>query len=129
MKIAVATEDWTSISAHFGRSAGFIIFDIDNGIAKRQEQRENIFTAHSQGKCGHGHESGEHHSHEAITNALKDCQAVICHGMGQRAFVDLEAKGIKAIIVAEDLTAEAAAQKYAKGGLDAVGGSPCCGHH
>jgi predicted Fe-Mo cluster-binding NifX family protein len=37
MKIAVATEDGTSISAHFGRSAGFIIFDIDNGVANKLE--------------------------------------------------------------------------------------------
>jgi predicted Fe-Mo cluster-binding NifX family protein len=129
MKIAVATEDGISISAHFGRSAGFIIFDIDKGMANKLEQRDNIFTAHSQGRCGHGHETGEHHSHDAIADALKDCQAVICHGMGQRAFVDMQAKGIKAVIVSEDLTAEAAAQKYAKGDLDAVGGSPCCGHH
>ena len=129
MRIAVATDDGASISMHFGRSAGFIIFDIDDGIAKRLEQRENISTPHAQGMCGHGHETGGHHSHEAIADALKDCQAVICHGMGQRAFVDLEAKGIKAIIVSEDLTADAAAGQYAQGGLDASGGSPCCGHH
>jgi predicted Fe-Mo cluster-binding NifX family protein len=129
MKIAVATEDGTSISAHFGRSAGFIIFDINNGVANKLEQRENIFTAHSQGMCGHGHGTGEHHSHEAIADALKDCQAVICHGMGQRAFIDMQAKGIKAVIVSEDLSAEAAAQQYAQGRLDMTGGSPCCGHH
>ena len=129
MKIAVATENGTSISEHFGRSAGFIIFDISDGKANRLELRENIFTAHSQGRCGHGHEADGHHSHEAIADALKDCQAVICHGMGQRAFVDLESKGIKAVIISEGLDADLAAQKYAQGGLSAAGGSPCCGHH
>jgi hypothetical protein len=41
----------------------------------------------------------------------------------------MQAKGIKAVIVSEDLSAEAAAQQYAQGRLDMTGGSPCCGHH
>ena len=46
MKIAVATEDGNSISAHFGRSPYFAIYDIDDGEIINREMRENTFTGH-----------------------------------------------------------------------------------
>jgi hypothetical protein len=63
MKIAVATTDGSLLSPHFGRSAGFIIFDIaDNAITSR-ELRPNRHTPHAQGQC-EGHHDNGHHGHD-----------------------------------------------------------------
>ena len=39
MRIAVPTNDGTSISEHFGRSAAFLIFETENGKIKSRSQR------------------------------------------------------------------------------------------
>ena len=49
----------------FGRCAGFIIFDIDNGIPRKVDYLLNTFGHHSHGECDHQHEGG-HHGHDAL---------------------------------------------------------------
>ena len=39
MRIAIPTNDGASISEHFGRSAAFLIFEIENGQIKRRDSR------------------------------------------------------------------------------------------
>ena len=127
MKIAVASADGTSISRHFGQSACFIVFDVENGEVKRREVRDNIYTAHAQGDCD-GREHHDHHSHSAVVEALQDCEALLCLGMGWRAAEDLAAKGIKACILPQECAPEAAVLLYAKGGLQS-GGERFCRCH
>ena len=134
MRIAVASDDGVSIAGHFGRCAGFLVYDVDNGDVKKLDYRLNAFGHHHQGQDGHhghGHDhvhSEEHHSHSGFVNALSDCQAVICRGMGRRAVVDLAANGITPAITSEDVTAQEAAALYAKGSLNASSDSSCCSH-
>jgi predicted Fe-Mo cluster-binding NifX family protein len=135
MRIAVASDDGVSISGHFGRCAGFVIFEIADQKAIRVEQRQNSGGHHgSQGDCTHpGHEH-EHdrghanHGHESFLMALQDCQAIICRGMGRRAIADLTARGIRPAIVTEDMPAHEAAEQYARGSLNASNDSTCCSH-
>jgi predicted Fe-Mo cluster-binding NifX family protein len=121
MKIGVASYNGKIISKHFGRSRYFVIFDIEDGKVIGRENRENTFTAHARGECHDGqHEQGAghgHHSHAGIVNALYDCEAVLCYGMGWRAAEDLKAAGIKACILTEDCTMEQAVQAYIDGKL------------
>ncbi len=49
MKIAIASNDGKRISAHFGRSKGFVIFEIENGEIKNREYIPNTFTGHARG--------------------------------------------------------------------------------
>jgi predicted Fe-Mo cluster-binding NifX family protein len=131
MRIAVASDDGVSIAGHFGRCAGFLVFDVKDQIAEKIDYRVNSFGHHQQGQPehSHNHEHGEaHHSHDGFTSALADCQAVICRGMGRRAVMDLTAKGIQPAIVAEEISAQRAVELYAKGNLNASTDSSCCSH-
>jgi len=129
MRIAVASDDGTTIAQHFGRCQGFIIFDAADGKVSKIEQRANSNShVHEQDDCEHhGHEEG-HHSHESFLSALHDCQAVICRGMGRRAVIDLSSKGIKPAIITLDISALDAATLYAKGDLKSTTDSQCCSH-
>ncbi len=125
MKIGIATYNGKMISKHFGRSKFFVIFDIEDGKVVNKEIRENTFTAHARGEHGesghehrhqHQHRPGMgHHSHTGIVNALKDCDAVLCYGMGWRAAEDLKANGIKACILTDECTMDEAVQAYIEG--------------
>jgi predicted Fe-Mo cluster-binding NifX family protein len=127
MKIAVASDDGVSISAHFGRCAGFVIFAAEGADIVKCDYRTNTFGHHQE--LDKGHEHGEsHHSHEGFLSALNDCQVVICHGMGRRAVADLKANGIQVAITAEALDATSAAKLFAQGRLAATDESSCCSH-
>jgi predicted Fe-Mo cluster-binding NifX family protein len=129
MRIAVASDDGITIAQHFGRSEGFIIFDIIDNHANKIEQRGNTQShEHAQGDCDHHSHDESHHSHESFLSALHDCQAVICRGMGRRAVMDLSAKGIKPVITTQDIPALEAVALFAQGKLDASGNSQCCSH-
>lgn len=132
MKIAVASIDGVNISPHFGRSSCFIVYENEDGTIKSREVRDNTYTAHAKGECtgeehhGHDHEHEGHHSHGAIINALHDCDAVLCFGMGRRAAEDLQANGIMPFIVTEDIPADDAVKAYLEGKLKPGQGFCCC---
>lgn len=132
MRIAVATDDGITIAGHFGRCAGFEIFEVNGNEANKVESRPNSNSHHhGQGDChqhGHHEHHGAVHSHESFLNALHDCQAVICRGMGRRAVSDLSARGIKPVITAQDVKVAEAARLYALGQLDWSSDSQCCSH-
>ncbi len=99
MKIAVASDDGVTISAHFGRTRGFVIAEIEGDKIVNKEYRENTFTGHARGLNVTGHDFNDRHG--PILEALKDCKVVISHGMGRRIYEDLRAAGISAFIVQE----------------------------
>lgn len=107
MNIAVPSNDGINVSAHFGRSKGFLIFETENQEIIKSAYRLNDVTAHATGlHHAHGHDhnhgAGEHsHSHTGILDLLEDCEAVIAGGMGNRLYVDLQAAGKKATITRE----------------------------
>ena len=130
MRIAVASDDGIAIAGHFGRCAGFEIFEVSGNMAAKIERRPNTNShhQHGQGKCEH-HDHGEsNHSHESFLAALYDCQAVICRGIGRRAVVDLAARGIKPIITSQMVTAKEAVELYTRDQLIHTDDSQCCSH-
>ncbi len=134
MKVAVASSDGINISDHFGRSACFIIFDIENGKISNREVRDNRYTPHAKGECTgdegeHEHHHHGTHSHSAIVQALHDCEAVLCYGMGMRAARDLEQAGVKAFIIETRLTPEAAVGAFLEGRLQQGVGFCKCHEH
>ena len=126
MKVAVASDNAVGIAEHFGRSRCFIIFDLQDGVIKGTEIRDNNHTAFARGECaGEGHEPHAHgHDHAGIVGLLKDCEAILCHGMGWRAAEELKANGIRPLMVAAPLSAEQAVRAYASGTLE-VSGEHC----
>uniref|UniRef100_A0A7C6AA74 Iron-molybdenum cofactor biosynthesis protein n=1 Tax=candidate division WOR-3 bacterium TaxID=2052148 RepID=A0A7C6AA74_UNCW3 len=98
MKIAIASDDEKVVASHFGRTKGFVIFEVEGKAIKNQEYRPNTFTGQARGLEGAGHELDRH---TPILNALKDCQVVITHGMGRRIYDDLKRIGIEVFITDE----------------------------
>jgi predicted Fe-Mo cluster-binding NifX family protein len=130
MKIAVASADGVSLSSHFGRSRCFIVFTVENGKITGQEVRDNTHTAHAQGQCRDGadHRHDQPHSHAAVVEALRDCQALLCGGMGWRAAEDLNANGIRPVVVGDTrLSPEQAVRALLDGSLGQPG--PFCRCH
>jgi predicted Fe-Mo cluster-binding NifX family protein len=126
MKLAVASEDGVLISHHFGRSRCFLIFEIEDKQIIGRSVRDNSFTAHARGQCQDGQPREHHHGHGAIVEALGDCDAVLCHGMGWRAAEDLKQNGIQAFVIQGDLSPEQAVVEYLAGNLGLAGGFCRC---
>ncbi|MGA3166905.1 MAG: NifB/NifX family molybdenum-iron cluster-binding protein [Terriglobia bacterium] len=117
MRIAVPTNDGASISEHFGRSAAFLIFEIENGQIKSHELKSNgAKHSHAQGACDHHSAESKPHNHAGILAALEGCEVVICAGMGQRAAEALRASGTQ-IVVTEPASAEETVAAYLDGRL------------
>lgn len=103
MRIAVPTNDMITISAHFGRSKGFVIIDVKNNNIVNKSYTVNTFTAHAKNQ-NKPHEHGEKHahSHTGIFSALGTANIVIAKGMGQRLFNDFYDKDMKVYLTKEN---------------------------
>ena len=130
MRIAIPTNDGTTISEHFGRSAAFAVFEIENGQVKARELRTNAGQhLHEEGGCGHRAEGHGPHSHAGILSALAGCETVICGGMGPRAAEALKSAGVTPVITAVPGSIEGAIAAYVKGELAAGPDEYCrCRH-
>jgi predicted Fe-Mo cluster-binding NifX family protein len=128
MKIAVASEEGVSISHHFGRSRCFMVFEVEDKQVVGRSLRDNTFTTHARGECQEGVEHNYHHGHGAIVEALKDCQAVLCYGMGWSAAEELKQNGVPAFIVSGEMSPEEAVSKYLAGDLGAAESFCRCQH-
>ena len=123
MKIAIPSNDQTTIARHFGRTAGFMIFDIDKDKVLSKEYKANTFTGHAKGQY---HEKEHNHSHHGIFNALADCKIVIAGGMGRRLYIDFEKKGMDVFVTSEN-DIEKALELFIKNDLD-NNSDNCCNH-
>ena len=102
-KIAFATDDGTTISAHFGRANFYEVVDVQNGKVIGREKREK--SSHHHQHNHHVHTNGEdHQSHEErhlqMTQSIQDCDYVVARGMGYGMYNHLNALGKMAIITA-----------------------------
>ena len=127
MKIAIPTNDGINISAHFGRCREFLIFEAQNGQVKLIETRINS-------GC-HGHGSGssdggaQDHSHSGFVDVLRDCETVLCGGIGAGAVEALNAGGIPVVLVEAAGSAEQIFTAFQSGALRPASGGMCqCQH-
>jgi len=114
-KIAIATEDGTHVSAHFGRAPFFQVITIENGQIIAREQRAKD---HHQGGHHHDHHDQSGHDTHAsgMVGVVHDCAVIIAGGMGNPAYASIQAAGLTPILT--DLRdIEQAAQAYAAGTL------------
>ena len=124
MKIAFITDDGEQISRHFGRAPYYLVIEVEDGKVIGREMRE---------KLGHRHfaAEGEHHEHEhhdghsgeeahgkhvSMAEAISDCEALICGGMGMGAYQSMERLGIKPVVT-EKSDIEETLQAYLDGSL------------
>jgi predicted Fe-Mo cluster-binding NifX family protein len=80
---------------------------MDGAKITDKEYRENI-----------GKSTGQCHTcnHTAMIDNIKDCQAVISHGMGMGIYQDLEKNKINAVVT-DETNVEEAIKQYTKGTL------------
>jgi predicted Fe-Mo cluster-binding NifX family protein len=131
VKIAVPSNDGVSISEHFGRSAGFLVFETQDGqILSRQMRQNGMQHSHAQSDCaGHAETGHGAHSHAGILSSIEGCEVVICAGMGWRAAEALKEAGVKEVIVTAPGPMEERVQAYLKGELISTGQTFCrCSH-
>ena len=139
MKVALASEDGRTISAHFGHCACFIIITVEDGKVAATEIRsvsgDGAGAQHRHGQeHHHGHGHGACHCHGAQGHAgrmpvLEGCDAVVSLGMGPRAAEHLKALGIRPVVLAESMEPAKAALLVAEGGFEEQeAGAKCCCH-
>lgn len=124
MKIAVITDDFKTISAHFGRARNYLVFTVENGKIAGQEKRAKAH--HGQFAVGpeeHHHHGGEHgpdpaadNRHGLMAEPLADCQVLLARGMGNGAYNALRARGITPILT-DIADIQSAVQAYLDGTL------------
>ncbi len=122
MKIAAITEDGTTISHHFGRAPYYLVVIVENGQIVNRELREklghNQFARETHGEEHHGPQHGmdpaSHDKHLRMAEAIADCEAVLCRGMGRGAYESMKARGIRPIVTDIALIDEAV-MAYAEG--------------
>ncbi len=130
MRIAVPTDDGVSIAAHFGRSASFLIFNVEGGEIQGLALRPNSGRhSHVPGECQAGERPDVGHDHGRIVDLLTGCEVIICAGMGSRAAEALKSNGVKEILMTEAGPVEDAINAYLAGTLQPrVAGLCHCSH-
>ncbi len=105
MKIGFVSDDGETISGHFGKARGFVVYELYGEEARGREYRIN--RGGNDGRCGTCR-------HDRIIDTVKDCQMVVAGGMGRRILEDLAENGIQAILTDETVIKEAL-DKFVKG--------------
>lgn len=106
MKIAVITDDGKAISKHFGRAPYYMVVTVDDGQIVGRDLREKLGHAHFSNQpheeehSGHRHgmDAASHGKHLQMSEAIADCEVLICGGMGMGAYQSMTARGIKPVV-------------------------------
>jgi predicted Fe-Mo cluster-binding NifX family protein len=107
MKIAAITEDGQTISQHFGRAPHYMVVTVEQGRIVSRELRDKLGHAHFQGEP-HDHEAGgdgrhgfgpeADNRHGRMAEAISDCSALLCRGMGQGAYQSMQQRNIRPVV-------------------------------
>lgn len=105
MKIAIATDDGKTVSAHFGRTSHYLVVTIEQGKIVDREMREKFSHTHVANQP-HAHEPGQAHGfdpasqsrHSLMAESIRDCEAMLCRGMGTGAYESLRSLNIRPIL-------------------------------
>ena len=123
MKIAAITDDGQTISQHFGRAAHYLVATVENGQIVNRELRDKLGHAHfanaphvEQAGQPHGMDAASHNKHLQMAEAIADCGALLCRGMGMGAYESMKVRGIRPVVTDIALIDEAVLA-YARGEL------------
>jgi predicted Fe-Mo cluster-binding NifX family protein len=107
MKIAAITDDGRTISQHFGRAAQYSVLTVEDGRIVKRELRDKLSHAHLKHE-GHGRfeDDGSPHGfgpvaddrHGRMAEAIADCEAVLCRGMGRGAYENMQTRHIRPVV-------------------------------
>lgn len=124
MNIAAITDDGKTISQHFGRAPYYLVMTVENGQIIRRELRNKLGHAHfanqphgpDQPNQPHGMDGASHNKHIQMSEAIADCEALLCGGMGMGAYESMRALGIRPVVT--DIAAiDEAVMAYIEGNI------------
>jgi predicted Fe-Mo cluster-binding NifX family protein len=124
MKIAAITDDGTTISQHFGRAPHYLVATVENGQIIQRELRDKLGHVHfanqphAEGQPGqpHGMDAASHNKHMQMAEAIADCEALLCRGMGMGAYESMKSLGIRPVVT--DITIiDEAVKAYIQGNI------------
>ena len=106
IKVAAITDDGKTISQHFGRAAYYLVATVENGQIVNRELRDKLGHAHfanqphadEQSGQPHGMDAASHNKHLQMAEAITDCEALLCRGMGMGAYESMKARGIRPVV-------------------------------
>lgn len=106
MKIAAITDDGKTISRHFGRASYYLVITVENGQIVNRELRDKLGHTqfanqpHEEDTPGQPHGMGatSHNKHLMMSDAIADCEALLCGGMGMGAYQSMVARNIKPVV-------------------------------
>ncbi|MFC2010339.1 NifB/NifX family molybdenum-iron cluster-binding protein [Chloroflexota bacterium] len=105
MKIAVITDDETTISQHFGRAPLYLVITAEDGRVTGKETRDkaghHTFAAHHTELAPgekHGYDSGAQTRHASMAETIADCQVLISGGMGWGAYESMKSYDIEPVV-------------------------------
>jgi predicted Fe-Mo cluster-binding NifX family protein len=124
MKIAFITEDGKTISQHFGRAPYYLVIEVEDGVVTGQEMRDKLGHSQFSDEGHHHHEHGlgsgmdraSHDKHNRMSQAIQDCDALICGGMGMGAYQSMQTIGITPLVT-QIRDIDEALQAYLSGDL------------
>ena len=122
MKIAAITDDGRTISQHFGRAPYYLVATVENGAIVNREMRDKLGHAHFANEPHEGDQPGQPHGfgpaaqnrHVQMAEAIADCQALLCGGMGAGAYQSMVQRGIKPVVT-EIASIDEAVMAYVEG--------------
>lgn len=105
MKIAIITDDGTTISQHFGRAQNYAVLTVEGENITNREIRQKMGHTHFANESHsempgqpHGFDAGAQNRHNLMAEAISDCQVLLCRGMGRGAYESIKARGIRPIV-------------------------------
>ncbi len=108
MKIAVVTEDRTTISQHFGRAPFYLVVTVEDGRVVSREVRDKLGPSQFSGQGpeaphepdprGHGFDPASQDRHVRMTAAIVDCEVLLARGMGAGAYESMKQAGIRPVV-------------------------------
>lgn len=104
--VAAVTDDGENISQHFGRAAYYLVATVVDGKITTRELRSKLGHAqfvdlHHPGEQPgqpHGTDAASHQKHLQMVEAIADCEALLCRGMGMGAYESIKARGIRPVM-------------------------------
>ncbi len=124
MKIAAITDDGKTISQHFGRAPYYLVVTIENGQIVNREMRDKLGHTHfvndphkeDQPGQPHGFGPAAQDRHTRMAEAIADCQALLCGGMGRGAYESMRARNVQPIVT-DLVSIDEAARAFIEGRL------------
>jgi transcriptional regulator with XRE-family HTH domain/predicted Fe-Mo cluster-binding NifX family protein/quercetin dioxygenase-like cupin family protein len=106
MKVAAITDDGKTISQHFGRAPYYLVLSIEEGKITGREMRSKLGHNHFHDQenagdthnTGHGMDSASHDKHVNMAQAISDCKALLCGGMGMGAYESMRRLSIQPVV-------------------------------